>query len=443
MKKRTVKILTVIAIVIVVLGVVYAIMVCISSVKLNRAYADLRKDSRPTQQWQVIPPKVPDTENAALLYECAIKLLKAQPSPEKDLPYYLGDLSKTFIEESLDADKLTELKQLIGQDVITLALSIVEQGTQRESCRFNLDYDDGLYTLLPHIPDLRNLARIFCAKIYLEAENGNSDTAWEMFQTYLKFADALRTEPIIISQLVRIAMVKLSCDTIMKLCEIAPPSTQQATDIQSLLKDFVDIRPLVISIDAERMLIGEWFFNLPKREILTQEQGDFFSDDWPDHIFQILRIYFKPTLLTDRELYLRFMHEAARFIENPSSRKQLDVLEEEIEKKRHSITSMLIVSIIRIKQIHREMIVKLSIAQTGLALLQYKQANNAFPATLEALKLPNINDPYTDGPLIYKNEGEDFILYSVGPDKKDNNGIPRQGKQEEDWDIVWHFSNKR
>jgi hypothetical protein len=88
------------------------------------------------------------------------------------------------------------------------------------------------------------------------------------------------------------------------------------------------------------------------------------------------------------------------------------------------------------------MIVKLRIARAGLALLQYKQTNNAFPATLEELKLPNINDPYTDRPLCYKTEGEGFVLYSVGPDKKDNDGIPRQDKQEKDWDIVWQFPNK-
>jgi hypothetical protein len=89
------------------------------------------------------------------------------------------------------------------------------------------------------------------------------------------------------------------------------------------------------------------------------------------------------------------------------------------------------------------MIAQLRIAQTGLALLQYKQANNTFPATLDALKLKNIKDPFSDGLLLYKSEGQDFILYSIGPDKKDNNGSPRQGKQEKDWDIVWHFPGKQ
>ncbi len=457
MKKRTAKILKGLAIVFVVLGLIYAITVSISSAKLRRTYADLKKDGRPMVPGQVIPREVSDANNAALLYECAIKLLKAQPAPENNLLHYLGDLSKSFIEESLDPDKLTELKKLIEQDVIALALSIVEQGTQRESCRFNLDYGDGLYTLMPHIPDLRNLARIFCAKIYLEAENGNSDTAWEMFQTYLKFADALRTEPTIVSQLVRMAAIRLSCKTIIKVCEIAPPNEQQYTQIQSLLKDFDDICTLIFSIDAERLLLGEQVFNLPKDE-LYKTGIENIQKDTDGLIYKLLfyGITFKPIFLADHAAYLRYMHEGVRLAERPYSPEEAEVLEKEIQKKRHIVTSILAPALFRLKEIYFEMTAELRIAQAGLTLLQYKQNQGAFPDSLEALKLQNINDPFSDKTLFYKTEGEGFVLYSVGPDQVNNGGSgrrlrskfsnvfssPRQKKQEKDWDIVWQFPDK-
>ena len=49
MQKRTVKVLKVIAIVLVVLGLIYAIAVSVSSSKLRQAYADLKKDGRPME----------------------------------------------------------------------------------------------------------------------------------------------------------------------------------------------------------------------------------------------------------------------------------------------------------------------------------------------------------------------------------------------------------
>ena len=446
MKKRTVKILTGIAIVLVVLGLIYAIAVSVSSAKLRRAYADLKKDGRPMAPWQVIPPEVSDTENAALLYLSAALLLKAQPAPDNNLLEHLGDLSKTFIKESLDSEKLAELKQLIGQDVVTQALSIVEQGTRRDSCRFDLDYDDGINMLLPHLSDLRDLARILCAKACLEAKAGNPDTAWDMVSAQLKFADALRAEPALISQLVRIYMIRLSCETIKNLCEIAPPNTLQASDIQSLLKDFDDIRTLIYSIDAERLLFGEWVFNLRKDELWkTNPYLHNNQEDSSGLISKLLffAMTFKPISLPDHAAYLRFMHEGVRLAERPYSREQAEVLEKGVQKKRYIVTNMLTPAIFRVKEIHCEMIAELRIARVGLALLQHKQKQDALPATLEALKLQNINDPFSDGLLLYKTEGQGFVLYSIGPDQKDNNGSPRQKKQKTDWDIVWIFPGKQ
>jgi len=444
MKKRTVKILTGIAILLVVLGLIYAIAVSVSSSKLRQAYADLKKDGRPMERQQVIPPEVPDTENAALLYESAILLLKAQPAPEENLLEHLGDLSDKFIKESLDSDKLAEQVLLIGQDVVTQALSIVEQGTRRDSCRFDLDYDDGLNTLLPHLSGMRNFTRILCAKAYLEAKTGNPDTAWDMLTTQLKFADALRTETILVSELRRMAMIRLSCETITKLCEIAPPNAQQSDDIQSLLKDFDDIRPLIHSIDAERLLIGEWVFNLTKDEMYKASlQHGSRGDAGLLHKLIIFGITFKPLLLADHAAYLRFMHDGTRFLERPYSPEQGKVMEQGVQKTRYLVTRILTPPIFRVKAVHYEMTAQLRIARAGLALLQYKLATNTFPATLEALKLQNINDPFSNGQLLYKTEGEGFVLYSVGPDQKDNNGSPRQKKQETDWDIVWSFPGRQ
>ncbi|HUV64887.1 MAG TPA: hypothetical protein VMW24_13395, partial [Sedimentisphaerales bacterium] len=140
MRKRTVRILKGTGITLVVLGLIYAIATVVSSAKLRRAYADLEKAGRPMKSADIIPPAVPDAENAALLYESAILLLKAQPVAEENLLEYLGGLSGTFLTESLDADKRAELEQRLEQDVVRQALSAIEQGTHRPSCRFDYDY---------------------------------------------------------------------------------------------------------------------------------------------------------------------------------------------------------------------------------------------------------------------------------------------------------------
>ena len=194
-------------------------------------------------------------------------------------------------------------------------------------------------------------------------------------------------------------------------------------------------------MDGDRILAGEWIFKIPKSELVLQ--NDLFSEDWPYNVLGRIHALFKPTFLLDHAAYLRLMCEYVRFAEQPYSREQLEYLKKKAQKKRYTIKKELTSPIWRTKEVYCAMIAELRIAQAGLALFQYKQKEGAFPDSLEALKLQNINDPFSNGLLIYKTEGQGFVLYSIGPDQKDNNGIPKQDKQEKDWDIVWHFPTKR
>jgi hypothetical protein len=443
MRKKTVKILTGISITVVVLGVIYAVAAAVSSAKLRRAYTDLEKDGRPMNQANVIPPLVTDTENAALLYESAALLLKAQWAPNGNLLDYLRELSDKFIKESLGPDKLAELQQLIEQDVVTQALSLVEQGTRRRSCRFDHDYNAGFNMSMSHILELRSLMRILGAKACLEAEAGRSDAAWEFAQTQLRFADALRNEPVLISLLVRFTSIRTSCETIRKICKITPPNSEQYRNLESMLSDYEGRTPLVLALDGERLLLGEWAFNLLRSEsprALTASAGD-------ESVFGevLLRLYsaFKPLSLADHAAYLRIMGEYTRLFQQPYSPNEASAMDKKVDQMRsrlHIVTSMLVPAISRVNERYWEMIAQMRITRAGLAVLQDRKAQGVFPETIEKLKLKNLDDPFSTEPLHYKPQGQGFILYSVGPDQKDNGGSPQEKKQKTDFDIVWSYT---
>jgi len=65
---------------------------------------------------------------------------------------------------------------------------------------------------------------------------------------------------------------------------------------------------------------------------------------------------------------------------------------------------------------------------TILALHRWKLQKGSYPDSLEELIDPGLLerlplDPYRDGPLTYKKQGDDFILYSYAGDFDDDNGI--------------------
>ncbi len=463
MPRRYVKILTGIAIVLVALGVLYAAWVGFSTAKLQRAYAALEKDGRPMHVADVIPPEVPELENAALLYESAALLLKATPAPWespsdsapisteqvikrdrlKDILGCLGDLSKRFVEESLDRDEQRQLEELFQQDVVTTALWAVEEGTNRPSCRFDRDYEAGMGMRMSNLLDTQNLCRILGAKACVEAETDDGNTAWRFPLIQLRFAHSLRVEPTLIDQMVAMGMVSFSCRTIQKLCAIATPPDHYHDDLSELLSQHEDVSPLVRALDGERLLFGEWVFTRPIDEV--HQMGPIIpAEAYMPELIQramLYRISFRPFLLADHATYLNLMRQTAQLWEEPYSSEKTEALERKIEKaKRHNLlTDMLLPATGGIRRVHTLMATDIHITQTGLALIQYRQNHGSFPETLNALGPSNVQDPFSGATLGYKRDGAGFVVYSVGTDRADNGGAPRQSKQNTGYDIAWHF----
>ncbi len=84
------------------------------------------------------------------------------------------------------------------------------------------------------------------------------------------------------------------------------------------------------------------------------------------------------------------------------------------------------------------------------ALKLYKIENGKFPDSLSQvdhyIQGKYDKDPYSpDGKLIYKKDGENVILYSIGPDLKDDGGTPRvQGKEiDAPGDVIFFKSSKK
>ena len=84
----------------------------------------------------------------------------------------------------------------------------------------------------------------------------------------------------------------------------------------------------------------------------------------------------------------------------------------------------------------------IDICRTGLALKLYKAKNGTYTEKLEGLAPQFLNeipiDPFSGEKLIYKKSDKGFILYSLGPNMKDDGGIDaKEKKWKGDNDIVW------
>ena len=453
MHKRNKKILIGVGVVVVVLAVVYGIALARSSMKLRAAYAALEEDGRPMVAADLIPAEVPDAQNAAPLYQKAAGLLKKQSvTKKKTLLEHSAGLAFSFMADAVEPEKRAELDEMMAREVVISALALVEEALQRPACRFNYDYDNGLPTEVFESRDLRFLARLRGAHACLEAEAGRAAQAWDMVRTQFRCADALSHMPTAGEHFSRLGIIADLCQTVRKLYEIAPPSEEDYREIEALLASHVDIAPFVHAVDAERLLRGEWLFNLPHDRLYEalRRDGMILSHAGGPETFSRLAfrvIAFRPRLVADHAAYLQMMRNGVQLLEGPYAPSDSDVQEEFRDLARRSLlTRELAPMIVFGKKIYCGTVAKVHVTRAGLALLQYRKAHGAFPESLDVLGLENLTDPYVDKPLHYRTEAEGFIVYSVGEDQEDNGGTPRRpldtsGRRPKvpEYDLLWRF----
>jgi len=86
--------------------------------------------------------------------------------------------------------------------------------------------------------------------------------------------------------------------------------------------------------------------------------------------------------------------------------------------------------------VSQEVMVRQSIIACDLE--RHRLDNGSYPASLGELGIPVSNDPLHDSPFVYRKAGDFLVLYSVGPDGKDDGGVKvkRKGPYDQaDW--VW------
>jgi len=438
MRRTHKRVLTGVGIVVVGLGSLYAISLVRAQARLRRAYAALEADGRPMLAAEVMPPAIPDADNAAPLFMAAARPLKENATRIRNLLDRLNSLSSRFMGGTIDQEDLEEFTTYMGQDRVKSALGYFEEGLQRPGCRFSRDYDQGLFTDLHEARDIRSLFRIRMAKNRLDAPDDTVPASWDSVFEVFHLVEALRLEPVWWSQVTRYSMARMGCNLIQRLCVTHPPDAQVYLRLQSLLTDMDDVSPLILGLDGKRLLKGESVFSLPmdqlyeallQNEFMGASRGVFFR-----MLFAFIK--FKPRLVADHAGYLEAMLKSVHVMQAPYDPNMREALRD--LAGRSMLTRELMPYVGFGQRWHCGMAASARITRAGLALMQYRQVHGVYPAELDALGLAGVVDPFSGKPLHYRAEGEAFFIYSVGENQQDNQGRERDRDHKECDDIAWH-----
>lgn len=440
----------------VVLTISLLVLNIIWSRQVKAELAKIKAKGEPTSMADLARPAIPDSQNGALIYIEIGKRLSTDEA-EKDMDT-LRDFTSAQRREK-NPGLWHESRAIIGkyQDVIALT----ESAQAKPRCRFPADYSKSAAeaTSWRHYSKLRSLARLLHANALLSAKDGRMEECCRSLDLSFKLTNALEEEPNLMSYLCQIVTLQTASRGLQDSLEYGLLDEHQSKRL------FDTLRGIDLEEGHRRMLLGERVL-LPKD--LSSVQGvevirksrvvdwSCVADDIAgknrkpmDHVLGLA--YDLAGRNGDRLVWLRFMDrqvKGLRFSYRDAESKGL------LSNNPHLpfyavLSSMAGPSEARVLAARFRAMGNIAGDQTMLAALAYKDRYGAYPASLGELRAKMgwklRDDPFSGRDFIYKRQGKGFLLYSIGPNLKDDGGIepPKNDWHHQDeGDIVWRMETK-
>lgn len=424
-------------------GAVYILRIVGTGRQIERKLAEIEARGEPVKASDLMDSGIPDSENAARLYDPIIKEIN-RPTNNRDF-----DLMDEFISSQ------KRMSTQPTEDEIRTLLArhwhLIEEARSAaamQQCRYKVNWSEGYMADLPHQTGLKRLALLARLQAHFAVSNGQLDEAVDMVILQIKFAESLKNDPCYISHLIRYRILKNACYDLNDILNEDSISTDSASELAALLKNIELNHSLVNAIICERA-IGITLIDQFREGTLTGDIGEKKRRQWQ----KFTKNPIAGNILAQDELF--YLNQTERTIDVIHLPYRL--AKPRIKPVRESeIPKLALMSVVLLNSPERmtcsrdNAAVHISLAQIALALDQYKQKSRTYPASLQELN-KKIGwqasiDPFSGKGFIYKPKGTGYVLYSVDEDFKDNGGKqpdPSKSKKltrEEHYDIVWEVN---
>ena len=415
---------------------------------------------------RIVRPVADENLNAAPLYVKAADLVEALPDETKEL------LSKQYKEVTSEQKQLIEKWLNENKETLELVIAGSKKPYYWREYGNEENPDVMMAILMPHLSDFRRLARALRLRAHLRAEQGRYEDAFDDMSVCYRFGRHLRGDKSLIEQLVGIAIESLATKTIRDILGEHEVDSAILATLQNGFEQMIADENFIVSFKFEKLAmydeiqrcftedrIGSGHISLEGFRRFQFLEG-LSSADYDGDVMQ--------GLLTS-SLHILFTHPNKQ-----QSRKMVDVLYDfweqvackspaqirteniDIEKQAmeliegNILLEILTPALGRICEIAHRNKADVEAALAIIAILRYKQDIGGYPDKLE--KLINADylkvlpiDPYSGEPLVYKKMDNNFVLYSFGPNFRDDDGKmaynkegkPRWRGTEEDGDAVF------
>jgi hypothetical protein len=351
--------------------------------------------------------------------------------------------------------------------VIRTALSIgdsgfemVAQALNRPSARYPVRWNDGFNALLPHLAKLKALQQWIELRTRARLAQGDVDGAFEDARAAIRLADVEREEPLLISQLVRIAQQAIVARTIDYGILSHQWTEPQLKEFQMLFSRSGMLGAMANAFEGERATA------LSSMDAWLNHRSEM-ARVLPDQVHPLgLRVrvpgisglirHNQATLANYYSLLIRSTRATEENGHRNGFHQELKAMETQMDTTLKAMTSsanpyntltrLLVPAVSKAvaKSVRGEQRARLT--ATACAVERFRKQHGSYPASLNELVPAFIAEVPLDimdhQPLRYRRNSDDtFILWSVGDNGIDDGGIYRNPKSKSDeiLDWVWPY----
>lgn len=321
----------------------------------------------------------------------------------------------------------------------------VRWALRKPKFRFPIKITDGINTLMPHLGHVKNDAQGFHIEALLASEGQDVEGAIAAVENIARTGSTVAAEPMLISQLVRIACYNMALEASERLLSRKVLSSAQLDRLNATVDELAMPGALRLSFVCERaMFLSALMVSPAALAQLGSSSGDE-TEEYFESAYQAGMGFlgFLGLKDADRRLILETMEKAVSLSDRDDAAALKDCealfVEAALSARRlppKFFSAMLLpaeekaaIRFARLEARRRAAVVALAIERCRLA------KGGSKPEALAELVprfLPGLPaDPFDGEPLRYKKLPAGFVVYSIGADRTDDGGTerPQRGPQ--------------
>jgi hypothetical protein len=306
-----------------------------------------------------------------------------------------------------------------------------------------------IYTLLEDQQNTRTVFNLLRYDVLNESQKGNAKQALSSGKAILNAARSLDDEPLIISQLIRMAGVAVAGDAIERALALGEPPDKELAGLQALLEKEEAHPTLIVALRGERAMLHLMYRGVADGSIDATELFAGGPRSRMDLGARFMGWQGPSMARREHPRMLKLMSkviDSARLPphEQAAAEKKLDAEMRSLRENGAILTSMLVPAVYKVSEAGRRKLALVRCLKVVVALERYRKEKGLWPAKLEELAPKLLSavplDPHDGKPLRYRVGGGGAVVYSVGPDGADNGGnIDRERPTEPGSDLGYHL----